>query len=114
MAKMKLAIATALLASTSIAMTAPAHADAATDFLTMVSSQGLNVGDTPPDVQITLDTANTVCQMLHNGFSPEVVERQVPYVFPQATPTQEAGFVRAAQATLCITAYAPLQPGGDY
>ena len=33
---------------------------------------------------------------------------------PKATPQQVAGFVSAAQETLCVQAYTPLQPGGDY
>ncbi|WP_368834390.1 DUF732 domain-containing protein [Mycobacterium intracellulare] len=110
----EVAALTAALVFAPLATATPARADASTDFLTMVSNEGLNVGDTPPDVQITLDTANLICQIVHNGFTPQEAGRQVPYVFPHATPDQVAGFVTAAQATLCVQAYTPLQPGGDY
>jgi hypothetical protein len=114
MAKMGIATFIAVATSTSLVAAAPAHADASTDFLTKVSSEGLNVGDTPPDVQLTLETANTICQIIHAGFTPQEAGRQIPYVFPKATPQQVAGFVTAAQETLCVLEFTPLQPGGDY
>jgi hypothetical protein len=104
----------AMAVSTSLMGAAAAHADASTDFLTKVSGEGLSVGDTPPDVQLTLETANTICQIIHYGYTPQEAGRQVPYVFPKATPQQVAGFVSAAQETLCVQEYTPLQPGGDY
>jgi hypothetical protein len=114
MAKTGIATFIAVAISTSLVGAAPAHADASTDFLTKVSSEGLSVGETPPDVQLTLETANTICQIIHYGYTPQEAGRQVPYVFPKATPQQVAGFVSAAQETLCAQAYTPLQPGGDY
>ena len=114
MAKMWSVTFIAVAISTSLMGSAPAYADSSTDFLTKVSSEGLNVGDTPPDVQLTLETANTICQIIHYGYTPQEAGRQVPYVFPKATPQQVAGFVSAAQETLCVQAYTPLQPGGDY
>jgi hypothetical protein len=104
----------AVAVSTSLTGAAPAFADSSTDFLTKVASEGLNVGDTPPDVQLTLETANTICQIIHYGYTPQEAGRQVPYVFPKATPRQVAGFVSAAQETLCVQEYTPLQTGGDY
>jgi Protein of unknown function (DUF732) len=104
----------AMAVSTSLMGAAAVHADASTDFLTKVSGEGLSVGDTPPDVQLTLETANTICQIIHYGYTPQEAGRQVPYVFPKATPQQVAGFVSAAQETLCVQEYTPLQPGGDY
>jgi hypothetical protein len=114
MMKMAIGAFIAVAISTLLLGAVPAHADASTDFLTRVSSEGLNVGDTPPDVQLTLETANTICQIIHAGFPPQEAGRQVPYVFPSATPQQVAGFVSAAQETLCVQAYTPLQSGGDY
>jgi hypothetical protein len=104
----------AVAVSTPLIGSAPACADSSTDFLTKVASEGLNVGDTPPDVQLTLETANTICQIIHYGYTPQEAGRQVPYVFPKATPQQVAGFVSAAQGTLCVQAYTPLETGGNY
>jgi hypothetical protein len=114
MTKMGIGTFVAVVISTSLVGAAPAHADASTDFLTKLSSVGLSPGDTPPDVEITLETANTICQIIHAGFTPQEAGRQIPYVFPKATPQQIAGFVSAAQETLCVQEYTPLQPGGDY
>lgn len=114
MPKFAIVAVAAAAMSASLVAAAPAHGDAPTDFLAMVSSEGINVGDTPPDVQITLTTAHTVCQLIYYGFTPQEAGRQVPYVFPDATPSQVAAFVAAAQATMCVRAYTPLQPGGDY
>jgi hypothetical protein len=114
MAKMGVATFITVAISASLVGAAPAHADSSTDFLTKVSSEGLNVGDTPPDVELTLETANTICQIIHAGFTPQEAGRQIPYVFPKATPQQVAGFVSAAQETLCVQEFTPLQPGGDY
>ena len=113
MVKMRIGLFAAAVLSTWFAAV-PAHADNASDFLTMVSGQGLNVGDTPADVQLTLATAVGVCHVIHEGYTPQVAGRQVPYVFPNATPQQVAGFVAAAQAKLCAQQFGPLQPGGDY
>jgi hypothetical protein len=104
----------ATVVSTSLALAVPAHADNASDFLAIVSAQGVNVGDTAPDVQLTLGAAEHVCQVLHNGFTPQEAGRQVLYALPNLTPTQVTGFVDAAQAKLCAEAYGPLQPAGSY
>lgn len=100
----------ATVISTSLVVALPAHADAGADFLTMVSGEGLNVGDTSADVEITLATGAEICSVLHNGYSAQEAARQVHYVFPNATPEQAAGFVDAAQAKLCGPMYEPLQP----
>jgi Protein of unknown function (DUF732) len=97
--------------STSLVVAVPAQADPGTDFLTMVSGLGLNVGETPADVQQTLAAAVAICDVLFYGFTPEVASRQVHYVFPNATPQQAAGFVDAAnRSKLCEQDMAPLQP----
>jgi Protein of unknown function (DUF732) len=105
----------AAVMSTSLVVASPAQADNSTDFLTTVSGEGLNVGDALPDVELTLTTATQVCRLLFLGFSPRDAGRMVPYRFPKASPQQVAGFVDAAQATLCAQAMTvPLQPGGSY
>jgi hypothetical protein len=101
---------TAVAISTSLLVAVPANADPGTDFLTMVSAAGLNVGDTPADVEITLSTGDEICNVLHDGYSPQEAARQVHYRFPNATPQQAAGFVDAAQAKLCGPLFAPMQP----
>jgi hypothetical protein len=112
MAHMRLGMIAAAVISTSLMVGVPAHADAGSDFLAMVSAQGINAGDTPEDVQLTLATAGEICQLIHFGYAPQVAGRQVKYVFPKATPQQTTGFVDAAQAKLCPVLYTPLQPGG--
>jgi hypothetical protein len=103
----------AAVMSTSLVVGVPtAHADNAGDFLAMLSGEGINVGDTPADVQLTLATGELVCHLLQDGYTPQDADRQVRYGFPNATPQQIGGFVEAAQAKLCAQAYAPLQPGG--
>jgi Protein of unknown function (DUF732) len=92
-----------------------AKADSSSDFLAMLSAGGLNVGDTPADVQLTLYEGDAICHLLYWGYTPQVAARQVPYAFPNATPAQVTGFVHAAQTTLCGTMFTtPLQTGGDY
>ena len=88
----------------------PANADAASDFLAALAEQGLNVGDTPVDVQLTLAAATEICQLiLYDGYTPAVASRQVHYLFPNATPEQSIGFVEAAQKSkLCTEQYAPV------
>jgi Protein of unknown function (DUF732) len=112
MAQMRLGMIVAAVISTLLIVDAPAYADAGSDFLAMVSAQGINAGDTPEDVQLTLATAGEICQLIHFGYTPQVAGRQVKYVFPNATPQQTSGFVDAAQAKLCPVLYTPLQPGG--
>jgi hypothetical protein len=111
MAKMRIALLVAAVMSTPLVVGAPAHADNGSDFLAMVSSEGLNVGDTPADVTLTLANAEEICQLIHWGYTPEVAGRQVKYFYPNATPQQVAGFVDAAQAKLCTQQYAPLNGG---
>ena len=92
-----------------------AKADSSSDFLAMLSAGGLNVGDTPADVQLTLYEGDAICHLLYWGYTPQVAARQVPYAFPNATPGQVTGFVHAAQTTLCGKMFTtPLQTGGDY
>ena len=112
MAQMRLGMIAAAVVSTSLMAGVPARADAGSDFLALVSAQGINPGDTPEDVQITLATAGEICQLIHFGYTPQVAGRQVKYVFPNATAQQTTGFVEAAQAKLCPVQYTPLQPGG--
>lgn len=104
----------AAVMSTLLVVAPLAQADNSNDFLTMVSREGINVGDTPPDVEFTLATATEVCRIIYFGFTPQEAARMVPYRFPKATPQQVAGFVDAAQATLCTQQFTPLQPGGSY
>lgn len=92
---------------------APVRADTlASDFLATVSADGLNVGDTPADVQITLATGTEICNLMHDGYSPHIASRQVKYFFPGATPEQAMEFVDAAQKTLCPQMFTPVEPGG--
>jgi Protein of unknown function (DUF732) len=112
MAKMRIGMFAAAVILTSLMVGVPAHADAGSDFLAMVSAEGINVGDTPADVQLTLATAAEICELIHFGYTPQVAGRQVKYVLPNATPQQTTGFVDAAQAKLCPVQFTPLQPGG--
>lgn len=104
----------AAVMSTSLVLAPFSQADNSDDFLTMVSAEGLNVGDAPPDVEFTLSTAVQVCRLIFFGNTPQEAGRMVPYRFPEASPQQVAGFVEAAKATMCAQLYTPLQPGGDY
>jgi Protein of unknown function (DUF732) len=100
---------------TPLLVAAPAQADASSDFLTLISGEGINAGDIGPDVQLTLSTAVEVCRLLSFGYTPQDAGRIIPYRFPNATPQQVAGFVGAARATLCTQSINdPLQPGGSY
>ncbi len=101
----------AAAASISLVVAAPAHADNASDFLAVVSGLGINVGDTPPDVSLTLAAGELVCQLLHYDSTPQEAGRNVLYTFPNATPQQVSGFVDAAQDKLCEQSYGPLQLG---
>lgn len=112
MPKVRISAFVAAVMSTSLAVAAPAHADNGSDFLAMMSEAGINVGDTPEDVQLTLATAEAVCELFHFGFTPQIAGRQVRYAFPDATPQQITSFVDGAQAKLCTQAYAPVQPSG--
>lgn len=113
MAKMYIGMFAATVMSTSLVAGFPAHADNASDFLAIVSAEGLNAGDTPEDVVLTLATATGICHEIdQSGWTPEVAGRQVKYRFPKATPQQAAGFVAAAQAKLCPQLAIQLQPGG--
>lgn len=112
--KLRIGVLAAAAVVTSLVGAVPAHADNASDFLAKVSEHGLNVGDTPPDMQATLAAGTEICQLLHYGYTPQVAGQQLPYVYPNATPEQIAGFVEAAQLYLCPQMETPLQPGGDY
>jgi hypothetical protein len=112
MVKTRISMFAAAMMSTSVIVAVPAQADAGTDFLARVTGQGLNAGDTSADVQLTLATASLVCQLINDGFTPQVAGRQVKYRFPNITQEQIEGFVEAAQATLCVSKATPLEPGG--
>jgi Protein of unknown function (DUF732) len=113
MARTLIGIFAATVVSTTLVVAVPAHADNGSDFLAMVSGEGLNVGDTPADVELTLAKGDQICHLLHYGYTPEVAGRQVKYAFPNATAQQVAGFVDAAQAKLCAQSFEiPLQLGG--
>ena len=114
MTKTRTGMFIAAVISTSLVVAAPAHADNASDFLAIMSEQGIDVGSAPADVEITLSAAEYVCNLLHYGFTPQQAGEQLPYSLPNLTPQQAASFVDAAQAKLCEQAYAPLQPGGSY
>jgi hypothetical protein len=114
MAKGRIGTFVAAVMSTSLVVAPPAQADNSSDFLTRVSAEGLNVGDTPPDVELTLSTAVQVCRVMFFGLTPQDAGRMVPYRFPEATPQQIAGFVDAAQATMCAQIFTPLQQGPSY
>ncbi|MGH3969771.1 MAG: DUF732 domain-containing protein [Mycobacterium sp.] len=118
MATKRLGIAAAVMV-TSLVVAVPAHADPDNDFhvepgdefLAMLSEEGLDVGHSGADVQLTLASAEMVCHLLHYDFTAEDAGRYVGYQFPKATPQQLAGFVEAAQTKLCPLAYAPVYPG---
>jgi hypothetical protein len=114
MAKLRIGVLVVAAMVTSLVGAVPAQSDNASNFLAKVSEHGLNVGDTPADMQATLATGTEICQLLHYGYTPQVAGQQLPYVFPNATPEQIAGFVEAAQRYLCPQMETPLQPGGDY
>lgn len=110
MPRVRIGVFAAAVIATSLAVVAPAHADTGSDFLAMVSGEGINAGDTPVDTGLTLSTGELVCDLLHYGYTPQVAGREVLYSFPNATPQQATGFVDAAQATLCVD-WAPRQSG---
>jgi hypothetical protein len=114
MAKRRIGTFVAAVMLTPLVVAPPAQADNSSDFLTMISGEGINVGDTGADVQLTLSTAVEVCRILAFGATPQDAGRIVPYSFPNATPQQVAGFVAAAQSTMCAQVFTPLQPGGSY
>ena len=112
---MQVGLFVAAVISTSLTVASPAHADDSSDFLARVSGEGIDVGDTPTDVQFTLSTGMEVCHVLYYGYTQQQAGLMVPYRFPNASARQVAGFVEAAQATLCLRGFnVPLQPGGSY
>ena len=104
----------AAVMSTSLVVALPAHADDGSDFVAIVSGEGINVGDTPEDTELTLTNGELVCHLLYYGFTPQDARRQVRYSLPNATPQQVAGFVDAAQAKLCPRELNQLQPGDGW
>lgn len=113
MSKTRIGMFAATVMSTSLVIAVPAHADNGSDFLAMVSGEGLNVGDTPADIELTLAKGDQICHLIHIGYTPEVAGRQIKYEFPNATAQQVAGFVDAAQAKLCPQSFEiPLRPAG--
>lgn len=108
----KALISTAVaLGSTVVGFCAPASADSGADFLAVVSKTGINVGDSPADVVLTLSRGMLACRLLHYGYPTEVAIREVGYGFPDATPAQLESFVDAAKAKLCEPNFRQLDPG---
>ena len=97
MAWVRTGVICAVAVSVWLPTTVAAKADSSSDFLAMLSAEGLNVGDTPADVQLTLYEGDAICHLMYWGYTPQVAARQVPYAFPHATPAQVTGFVHAAQ-----------------
>src|SRR4051812_24912966 len=109
--RVRFGIGVAAMASVlSLALAAPASADASDDFLKMVSVSGFDVGSTGTDIAYTLSAATSVCALFHYGFTAQDARADIVYEFPNATPQQLAAFVEAAQATLCEIAYEPVYP----
>jgi uncharacterized oligopeptide transporter (OPT) family protein len=102
----------AVLVTTSVGAGAPAEADSGADFLALVSKTGINVGDSPADITLTLAAGMLVCRLIIHGYPTEVAIREMGYSFPDASRAQLAGFVDAAQAKLCEPNFAPLNLGG--
>lgn len=94
----------------SVVVGAPANADNSADFLTMVSKTGINVGDSPADIAITLSKGLLACRLLYFGYPTEVAIREVHYAFPDATRAQLVSFVDAAKAKLCEANFGQLNP----
>lgn len=99
------------LLSASVAAGAPAHADSGADFLAVVSKTGINAGDSPADVVLTLSRGMLACRLLHYGYPTEVAIREVGYGFPDASRDQLVSFVDAAKAKLCEPNFSQLNPG---
>ena len=95
MAMMRIGILAATVLSAAVVVSVPAHADNSSEFITSLSGLGLNPGDTPADVSLTLANAMEICMLIHYGYTPEVAGRQVKYFYPNATPEQAAGFALA-------------------
>lgn len=95
----------ALLASAPVAT-----ADPGNDFLAALAAQGFDAGELDADVQLTLSAGQRVCHFLHYGYTPADASMNLAYRYPNATPGQIAGFVQAAQDTLCGPAYTPVEP----
>lgn len=108
-AKRLIGVLVALL-PVSVVVGAPANADNSADFLVMVSKTGINVGDSPADVAITLSKGMLACRLLYYGYPTEVAIREVGYDFPDATRGQLVSFVDAAKAKLCEPNFNQLNP----
>jgi hypothetical protein len=112
MPKVRIGMFVAAVMSTALAVAVPAHADDGSDFLAMLSAEGINTGDTPADVELTLSAGQGVCYALRYGFTPQDAGEEVSTQYPNVTPQQVSGFVGAAQAKLCAQALTPMQIGG--
>jgi Protein of unknown function (DUF732) len=112
MPKVRIGMLVAAVMSTSLAVATPAHADNGTDFLAMLSAEGFNVGDTPPDLELTLTAGTTVCLLLNHGQTPQEAGQVISAEYPNATSQQITGLVGAAQAKLCTQQTAPRQQAG--
>jgi Protein of unknown function (DUF732) len=100
----------AAVALTSLAAGVPPHADAdpGTDFLTSLTSNGIDVGTSSADVLYTLEAGENVCELLHYNFTPQDARATILYALPKATPEQVSYFVQAAQDHLCAHSYPPM------
>lgn len=112
MPKVRIGMLVAAVMSTSLAVATPADADNSTDFLAMLSAEGFNVGDTPPDLELTLTAGTTVCLLLNHGQTPQEAGQVISAHYPNATAQQITGFVGAAQAKLCTQQTVPRQQAG--
>jgi hypothetical protein len=110
MPKARTGLGAAAVLLTSLAVALPAHADSASDFLAMVSAKGIDIGNTPTDIQFALAAGVQLCELMNYGNTPEVASRQVKYEYPNVTPEQSRAFVEAAQ--LCAQVFTPVEPGG--
>lgn len=115
MTKVRLGALVVAVMSTSLVTAVSARADASSDFLAKLTAEGISVGDTPADVQLTLTTALDMCEMLHFEIPPTAVARQVHYALPYVTPEQGTDFIEAARSSkLCAAIYSPVDPAGGY
>ena len=115
MASMRLGLIAAAVMSIPLNSAAPVSAepgsDASIEFLNQLADDGFEVGPEGPDRELALIHGATVCAYLNYDFTPEQARRYVGHQFPSATPQQTGGFVRAAQDTLCVSAYTPVEDG---
>ena len=92
MAKMRIGMFAAAVISISLVVGVPAHADAGSDFLAMMSAQGINVGDSPADVELTLSRGE-IAKLPPQWHTPQVAGRQVKYSY-RMPPHSKPGLCR--------------------